>query len=46
MDMSRIPPAGAEMISVRIGDQSYAIDIMAVREIRGWMASTPWYCCA
>lgn len=41
MDISRIPPAGAEMISVRIGDQSYAIDIMAVREIRGWTASTP-----
>ncbi len=41
MDTSRIPKPGAELISVRIGDQSYAIDIMAVREIRGWTAATP-----
>lgn len=41
MDSSRIPQPGAELISVRIGDQSYAIDIMAVREIRGWTAATP-----
>ncbi|WP_332765264.1 chemotaxis protein CheW [Phenylobacterium sp.] len=38
---SRIPSPGAELISVRIGDQAYAIDIMAVREIRGWTAATP-----
>jgi purine-binding chemotaxis protein CheW len=31
----------AELISVRIGDQQFALDIMAVREIRGWTASTP-----
>ena len=36
-----IPQPGAELISVRIGDQAYAIDIMAVREIRGWTAATP-----
>ena len=36
-----IPQPGAELISVRIGDQAYAIDIMAVREIRGWSAATP-----
>lgn len=41
MDTSRIPLPGAELISVRIGDQAYAIDIMAVREIRGWTAATP-----
>ena len=41
MDSSRVPQPGAELISVRIGDQSYAIDIMAVREIRGWTAATP-----
>ncbi len=41
MDTSRIPAPGAELISVRIGDQAYAIDIMAVREIRGWTAATP-----
>jgi purine-binding chemotaxis protein CheW len=32
---------GPELIEVRIGAQRYAIDIMAVREIRGWTASTP-----
>ena len=37
----RIPSPGAELISVRIGEQAYAIDIMAVREIRGWTAATP-----
>ena len=41
MDDSRIPLPGAELISVRIGAQAYAIDIMAVREIRGWTAATP-----
>jgi purine-binding chemotaxis protein CheW len=33
--------APAELISVRIGEQLFALDIMAVREIRGWSASTP-----
>jgi purine-binding chemotaxis protein CheW len=32
---------GAELLSVRIGTQEFAIDIMSVREIRGWIASTP-----
>ena len=27
--------SGAELISVRIGGQQFALDIMAVREIRG-----------
>jgi len=31
---------GAELLSVRIGAQEFAIDIMSVREIRGWIAST------
>jgi purine-binding chemotaxis protein CheW len=31
---------GNELLSVRIGAQEFAIDIMAVREIRGWMACT------
>jgi len=31
----------SELISVRIGEQQFALDIMAVREIRGWTASTP-----
>jgi purine-binding chemotaxis protein CheW len=37
----KLPTAGAELITVRIGDQQFAIDIMSVREIRGWAASTP-----
>ena len=43
MDQSdiRLPATGAELIAVRIGDQQFAIDIMSVREIRGWTASTP-----
>jgi purine-binding chemotaxis protein CheW len=28
-------------LSVRLGDQEFALDIMSVREIRGWIASTP-----
>lgn len=30
-----------ELISFRIGEQEYCVDIMAVREIRGWAAATP-----
>lgn len=30
----------AEFLSVRVGDQEYAIDIRSIREIRGWIAST------
>jgi len=40
-NMSRAVGQGAELLSVRIGDQDFALDIMAVREIRGWIASTP-----
>jgi purine-binding chemotaxis protein CheW len=31
----------SELISFRIGDQEYCVDIMSVREIRGWTAATP-----
>lgn len=31
----------AEFLSVRVGGQEYAIDIRRIREIRGWIASTP-----
>lgn len=41
MDQPKLPSIGAELISVRVGDQQFAIDIMSVREIRGWTASTP-----
>jgi len=30
-----------ELISFRIGDQEFCLDIMAVREIRGWTQATP-----
>ncbi|MDO8378748.1 chemotaxis protein CheW [Phenylobacterium sp.] len=38
---TRLPAVGAELIMVQIGDQQFAIDIMSVREIRGWASSTP-----
>jgi purine-binding chemotaxis protein CheW len=31
---------GVEFLSVRVGEQDFALDIMSVREIRGWVAST------
>jgi purine-binding chemotaxis protein CheW len=41
----KIPSAavdlGDRLISVRIGDQEFAMTVMAIREIRGWIASTP-----
>lgn len=33
--------AAIELIAFRIADQEYCVDIMAVREIRGWSTSTP-----
>lgn len=30
-----------ELLSFRIGEQEYCVDIMAVREIRGWTKATP-----
>jgi purine-binding chemotaxis protein CheW len=33
-------PTGRELIIVEIAGQQFAIDIMAVREIRGWSSST------
>jgi purine-binding chemotaxis protein CheW len=38
---TQFPPVGSELIMVQIGDQQFAIDIMSVREIRGWAPSTP-----
>ncbi len=32
---------GQELISFRIGEQEFCVDIMAVREIRGWTPATP-----
>ena len=36
-----LPAIGSEMVTVAISGQQSAIDIMVVREIRGWTASTP-----
>ena len=33
-------PNGRELIAFRIGAQEFCVDIMAVREIRGWTAAT------
>lgn len=30
-----------ELLSFRIGEQEYCVDIMSVREIRGWTKATP-----
>jgi purine-binding chemotaxis protein CheW len=30
----------AELLSFRVGDQEYSVDIMSVREIRGWTRAT------
>lgn len=35
------PRVGDELITVRVGRQQFALNIMSVREIRGWTASTP-----
>lgn len=32
---------GREMIAFMVGGQEYCVDIMAVREIRGWSPATP-----
>lgn len=32
---------GREYVAFRMGDQEYCIDIMGVREIRGWTPATP-----
>jgi purine-binding chemotaxis protein CheW len=33
--------AGRELIAFRIADQEFCVDIMQVREIRGWTTATP-----
>ena len=30
-----------ELVAFRVGDQEYCVDIMSVREIRGWTPATP-----
>ena len=35
------PEKDVELLSFRIGEQEYCVDIMSVREIRGWTRATP-----
>jgi purine-binding chemotaxis protein CheW len=37
---SRVEPASTQLISFAIGDDQYGVDIMAVREIKGWTEIT------
>ena len=42
MDMIKSDGAkGQELIAFRIGSQEFCIDVMSVREIRGWTPATP-----
>lgn len=34
-------PAELELLSFHVGEQEYSVDIMSVREIRGWTRATP-----
>jgi purine-binding chemotaxis protein CheW len=38
--MASANPSGRELITFRIRDQDFCIDIMSVREIRGWTPAT------
>jgi len=41
-DLSLLPPGERlELTAFRIGEQEFCLDIMAVREIRGWSSATP-----
>lgn len=37
---SQAPDAVVELLSFRVGDAEYSVDIMSVREIRGWTRAT------
>ena len=41
MDASEHHHGTLELISFRIGDQEFCLDIMAVREVRGFTQATP-----
>ena len=40
-DLSSTTAAARELITFRIGRQDFCVDIMSVREIRGWTPATP-----
>jgi purine-binding chemotaxis protein CheW len=41
-DTAGVATSSTEFISFAIGDDQYGVDIMAVREIKGWSGITPW----
>ena len=41
MDVDLPQRVGSELLSVRVGQQAFALDILLVKEIRGWSAATP-----
>lgn len=40
-DLSQQAPTEVELLSFRLGGEEYSVDIMSVREIRGWTRATP-----
>jgi purine-binding chemotaxis protein CheW len=40
MDPSQADPENRELIAFRVGKQEFSINIMSVREIRGWTSAT------
>ncbi|PCD76923.1 chemotaxis protein CheW [Pseudothioclava arenosa] len=40
-DLSKTTKAEVELLSFRLGGEEYSVDIMSVREIRGWTRATP-----
>jgi purine-binding chemotaxis protein CheW len=40
-DLSRPMGESNQLLCVRLGDQEFALNIRAIREIRGWISSTP-----
>jgi purine-binding chemotaxis protein CheW len=41
MSEANLTDGRRELIAFRVGDQEFCVDIMAVREIRGWSPATP-----
>lgn len=40
-DIKKSDGEEVELLSFRVGEQEYSVDIMSVREIRGWTKATP-----
>ena len=39
--MTELNQSSSELLTFKLGEQEYALDIMLVREIRGWTRTTP-----